>query len=76
MICKFMRKKIDFSTQGRPTLLTHITTSILLDWALEFFESNSTPSPFMLVAIPLPYSIASSTMNASLFVADHIRENP
>jgi hypothetical protein len=76
MICKFTCDKFDFSTQGRATLLAHTTTLILPDQALESFESSSTPSPFLLVTIPLPYSAASSTMNPSLFVANNTRENP
>ncbi len=76
MIRKFMCKEFDFSTQGCAILLTHTTTSILPDWALESFELNSISSPFLLVAIPLPYPTVSSTMNPSLFGTDHVHENP
>jgi hypothetical protein len=71
-----MCKKFDFSTQGCATLFTHATTLISHDQTLESFESSSTPSPFLLVAIPLPYLAASSTMNLSLFITNHACENP
>jgi hypothetical protein len=48
----------------------------LPDWALESFELSSISSPFLLVAIPLPYPTVSSTMNPSLFGTDHVHENP
>jgi hypothetical protein len=54
MIREFMRKKSNFSTQGRATLFTHTNTPISFDQALKFFELNSTLNPFLLVANPLP----------------------
>jgi hypothetical protein len=53
MICEFMRKKSSFFTQGCAILFAHTTTLISPDRALKFFEFNSTPSPFLLVATPL-----------------------
>jgi len=76
MIHKFMHKKFDFSTQGCAILFTHITTLILLDQTLDFFNSNSIPSLIPLVATSSPLLIACSNMNLNLFVTNHIRENP
>jgi hypothetical protein len=71
-----MHRKFDFSTQGCAILFTHITTLILPDQTLDFFDSNSIPSPIPLVATSSPLLVAYSNMNLSLFVTDHIRENP
>ncbi len=76
MICEFMCKKFDFSTHGCAILFAHTTTPVLLDQALEFFKLSSTPSPFILVVIPSLFPTTSSTVNLSLFVADHAHENP
>jgi hypothetical protein len=48
-----MRKKSSFSIQGRAILFACTTTLISPYRALNFFEMNSTPSPFLLLAIPL-----------------------
>jgi hypothetical protein len=46
--------KFNFSTHGHATSFACITTPILPNQALEFFELNSTPSPFLLITTPLP----------------------
>jgi len=62
-----MYKKFDFSTQGYTIIFAHTTTLMSLDWALEFFEMSSIPSPFLLVATPLPFLTTSSSMTLNLF---------
>jgi hypothetical protein len=43
---------------------------------LEFFEMSSIPSPFLLVAIPLPFLPTSSIVNLNLFATSRAYENP
>ncbi len=57
---KFMHKEFDFSTQGHAILFARTTTLILLDQALEFFNSNSTPILIPLVSTPLLISTTNS----------------
>ncbi len=76
MIRKFMDRKFDFNIQKCAILIAHTTTPILLDGTLKFSYSSSTPSPFLLGAIPSPNPIVSSPMNLSLFVIDQVYKNP
>lgn len=48
------------------------TIPILHDWALKYFDSSSTLSSFLLVAISLPCLVASSPMSFNLFAIDHV----
>jgi hypothetical protein len=43
---------------------------------LDFFNINSIPSPFPLIATSLHFPAISSTMNLNLFVVDYACENP
>ncbi len=74
MICEFMCRKFDFSTQGSAILFAHTFILILFNWVLEFFESSLNPSPFLLITTPLPFQAIFYIMNLNLLTFDHICE--
>jgi len=76
MICEFMWRKSNSSIEVCTIVFAHTTTPISLNWTLEFFEMNSIPSPFLLVATPLPFLATSSIVKLNLFATNHACENP
>ncbi len=76
MICEFMWRKSNSSIEVCTIVFAHTTTPISLNWTLEFFEMNSIPSSFLLVATPLPFLATSSIVKLNLFATNHACENP